>query len=742
MSNLHVDDPKESRTHLYSILNLSPEASIADIQRSYKLLSKSFHPDKVFNSTSFEDESSQANTYYIASASAVARNVFDHVKLAHDVLSDPLLRFCYDNAGMHAVILIRRAQQQHDAAMEQELEHSHGRKDEDSEDDSDDEPDLLEQLKRDYAKDPCRARQTLTRLLVEQKFATSRDSQSMDVSMNIPLMFAPADGHLLSVSPIIIDDHDATAHLQFTTRHAVTTQCQASCTTLCQVEPSAQTKWQTLLTCDTTMSQATQVSATVGLSPQYDHPSKGTAPSMSRSSLQSSPIQVALRTSRTMASGTLAMIALQTSLAQQPLIRNGSSNDSARADSGEAATERKSSSSQSSEVLPTRIRPVSTIISLTSVRNVSCDANLFGRKRPSHSQDNFGSRSRVQACWKLGFQPLWQSSTSALRCRLAQVMISLQTLQFPQYRMQLSTNGGGGGLPMVKIKYSSDANHGLRGSFASNELFGGLLGEGVEESAYHLYSHWKITWLTKPLSIIKSLSPMQNHNQHSWQLQFGLKYHGLSKQWTVVSHLHGSIWNIKVPIICGAIAEAPVLIMASLLLGQALDHFLLIPLQKNFSRPHRVDSKQNTEPGTMLGFRVDNPYLVEMVQVTAQKKRDYESSVDGLVILLVKCTDQVLSALPLIDLLQFWVVDGRLELQPCWFSHLLKMQRSDEIHNLRWTQRVLLAFNRRTHESCHEEVKFTIRYYFQGRVYETSTASGIILPSPEASCLGTKGSVT
>jgi curved DNA-binding protein CbpA len=74
----------------YSILNIPNNASIEEIQKSYKLLSRSFHPDKQVQNRE------EAQQYFIK------------LKGAYDILIDPILKFVYDHFGYDGIIFIKR----------------------------------------------------------------------------------------------------------------------------------------------------------------------------------------------------------------------------------------------------------------------------------------------------------------------------------------------------------------------------------------------------------------------------------------------------------------------------------------------------------------------------------------------------------------------------------------------------------------------------------------------------------
>jgi DnaJ-class molecular chaperone len=68
--------PRSNPADHYSILNVTPNATVDEIKKSFRKLALKYHPDKN------TDEGASDN--------------FRRVKLAHEVLSDPLKRRQYD----------------------------------------------------------------------------------------------------------------------------------------------------------------------------------------------------------------------------------------------------------------------------------------------------------------------------------------------------------------------------------------------------------------------------------------------------------------------------------------------------------------------------------------------------------------------------------------------------------------------------------------------------------------------
>lgn len=82
----HENDP-------YAILNVSKHANLEEIQKSYKLLSRSFHPDKQPQGPLRD----------------AAQKYFIQLKASYDILMDPVLRLAYDDHGTDGVLFLKKA---------------------------------------------------------------------------------------------------------------------------------------------------------------------------------------------------------------------------------------------------------------------------------------------------------------------------------------------------------------------------------------------------------------------------------------------------------------------------------------------------------------------------------------------------------------------------------------------------------------------------------------------------------
>lgn len=81
-----IEDP-------YAVLNVSRRASLEDIQKCYKLLSRTFHPDKQPPGP-FRD---------------AAQQNFIRLKSSYDILVDPVLRLAFDEHGIDGVVFLKKS---------------------------------------------------------------------------------------------------------------------------------------------------------------------------------------------------------------------------------------------------------------------------------------------------------------------------------------------------------------------------------------------------------------------------------------------------------------------------------------------------------------------------------------------------------------------------------------------------------------------------------------------------------
>jgi curved DNA-binding protein CbpA len=160
---------------LYALLNVSSSATEDEIQKSFKWLSNSYHPDKLHASFSPEDREH-------------IQHVFLEIKRAKDILIDPVLRLAYDDFGDEGVDLIRRIQQ-HQRDQESGREAQADMKgEEDDEDDYEEEMEasLYTKLERLLRANPLEAKQELQRFMAQHDYHTTlTDQNQVQLSCNV-----------------------------------------------------------------------------------------------------------------------------------------------------------------------------------------------------------------------------------------------------------------------------------------------------------------------------------------------------------------------------------------------------------------------------------------------------------------------------------------------------------------------------------------------------------------------------
>jgi len=91
--NVSPNEPPTQQIEPYAILKVDRNATDDAIQRSYKLLSRSFHPDK----------------HAPGPTRDAAQEVFVSFKNAHDILTDPVQRQAYNDFGHDGIDFVRRS---------------------------------------------------------------------------------------------------------------------------------------------------------------------------------------------------------------------------------------------------------------------------------------------------------------------------------------------------------------------------------------------------------------------------------------------------------------------------------------------------------------------------------------------------------------------------------------------------------------------------------------------------------
>jgi curved DNA-binding protein CbpA len=197
--------------NLYSLLKLDQDATPDEVHRAYRLLSTTFHPDKIPASTSSPSPSSPDNNDVAGTTTNNNTNrgreeeiqqIFLDIKRAHEILIDPVLRLTYDHFGEEGVTLLRKVQQQQreqktrrDAAVQRRREEM----DEDSDDNDDD--DIKDDEEDEYilydriegllqSNHPIQALEELCRFMEQHDYHQNL-SEDNQVQLNLSLEFPP-----------------------------------------------------------------------------------------------------------------------------------------------------------------------------------------------------------------------------------------------------------------------------------------------------------------------------------------------------------------------------------------------------------------------------------------------------------------------------------------------------------------------------------------------------------------------
>lgn len=195
--------------------------------------------------------------------------------------------------------------------------------------------------------------------------------------------------------------------------------------------------------------------------------------------------------------------------------------------------------------------------------------------------------------------------------------------------------------------------------------------------------------------------------------------------WKVVWEGSWRDWDVRIPISLHPYTEATIV-------GTVLSCMVAEFLEETFLKED--DTKEQTKQKELPILQKAPPPFLEFVPVVAEKKRQYETDRDGLVILEARWNDSERS---LTDLLQFWVVDGYLE-TPMERLHWWTTTTDDDAQPESWWNMLQSWWNE---PPKHSDVCY-VRYVYQDSVYEYSTTdSHLVLPNSGATRLGARDRV-
>jgi len=193
---------------LYALLNIHRCAAYEDVQKAYKLLSKTFHPDRLRSAQDKQD----------------AQKTFLLVKQAHDTLSDPMLRLAYDHAGIQAVTLVKRSQQRH---QREDDRPSNDHANDDDDNDSQAEVDLYRSMQKASREQAVLILQGALNEFIQEKQAAS---PHFDASLDVPIQ----------LHEVLQAERDTTS-IHFHCRRQPTPHIQATVGATSQIQRTAET---------------------------------------------------------------------------------------------------------------------------------------------------------------------------------------------------------------------------------------------------------------------------------------------------------------------------------------------------------------------------------------------------------------------------------------------------------------------------------------------------------------------
>ena len=578
----HPNSSIDDEIDLYAVLKCDRSASFEAIQRSFKRLSRNFHPDKRRSA----DDKTSAEDFFVA------------IKLAHDILSDPVLRLAYDHGGLVAVDILRRShlsasQQQSD---DEEMANQQNQNDDNEEDNEN----LYHKLQNMKSKEEAIK---FIHELVETYNIQRSIMHKAPIGMEAELV------HIYDPQRNILHSRGlGSLNVQAQRSFFLSKHMDISVSAQSQVQRRPQQ--QGLVTARTT---------SLGFSYRTDAASHHFLNcSLNQGNPQHS--QISLQTTRRFYGGNMFSLAVGGSLLS--------------------------------------IQPSTWIYSISTNRIIMLGSLLpWTRKNDdSHQPKQHQEPTKVHVSWSLGMSLLGQ---------IQSIAGSIRNLTYPQYKFRL------GLLDSPPIKITADSS---------------------EEDCWH--AALSLDWNWWRIKVTKEHSILDNGN---WTLRYGIKYDvrgaKIGRAWSILLHLESSDdWHLRIPIIIQQMRleslEWPVVGTVVLLLCEwAQESFpnyfsswVVSRSNSSFSWATTPSSKQElSRTNNIPSYHV---YYTDMISRIAAKKRELESKNNGLVILQAVWYNTNTTANlsrsrsdddDLTDVLQYWVVDGHLNLpiQQCrwqWFS--------------------------------------------------------------------------
>jgi curved DNA-binding protein CbpA len=756
---------QEKEECFYALLNVPRDtATVAQIQRHFKLLSRIYHPDKCANniavvtvtttsttstttSSRNDDDNSTATTTNEISladdddekvpllrmqqqqaAAAAASTTFVRLKTAADVLSDPVYRAAYNHGGTLAVMLIQRSQSLYQAASTAHTNHGddHETNDDDDkaattttrnlyteleqtlhyENDDDDEQttaaDMIHDLILSY------------RLEQEQKSWSQQQSSPLEVSCSLPYILTknvPLYGVMNDSSQLQRDSASVTVRSK-TALSSNNALWSVTWSTTSHLQRTAQTALTSSVGCDwQPVAAATRNGGGGGGGTRF----RAEVAAPHNQNLQS-PVQWSVQSTRQTATGTV-LVAMLGGTWHKWTSWNATFLSS-KVLQWEPMWRRKQ---------PRRRR----------------------RRRPSHDDeydhDHDAAPTKVLATWRISCSPV----TGQLRHFQASVK---RFGAYPQWAIRLAAAGPA--FPLKLVWQSADETNACcwRVSYSCGWFMSSRiklvriarLGVGDDNAD----------------SALSSSSSSSSSNP--WTITYGLKYDGQAPLlaggqplWSIVLHVHSDYLSLRIPI--GLELISPVAWMASFLCAELVDQLLqqvsfrwMLPQRMRNGNDSSGWDKRHMYPPVRTNTTRTSCGWSNVIANVAAKKRAHELSLDhGLVVRrAIWRTGQRIDH-DVTDTLQFWIVDGRLhpvsmkDSRLWWELNQVPEPTAESKDNGRSWWDFLLRRNRsnESEEAAtrpNEDYSLTIRYQLRRTIYEVYlTGSDLIqLPHPNATELG------
>jgi hypothetical protein len=635
---------------LYAVLRLDRTATTLEITQAFRLLARTFHPDK--NKNNFLPTSTSNTTKQDAEQNFVL------IKQAHDVLMDRVLRFVYDHGGLTAVDIVKRS---HSARThrQQENENDDTNIDNDDSDDEDDDDednkqdDFYEQIRRAKSKKAAvQIVRRLSRAHAQHQVMQQQQKQQTPSAIQTNV----TTNHHFTNKYLAAED----ASLQMHSTHTLTPQIDMTVQCTSNVARTA------------TASVQTQLG--VGYRPKDGvtvwHVMMGESPTRISNyyhQQQQQQQQRKVRTPGTSSSSWRSMIPFPSSSTSMSLQTTRRLYDKSLVTVGLGGLMTKTQT-WACTIATSRIILVGSLLGGTGGSSSSTKHSKGGS---SSTSNTIRIPTKLHASFRSTFR--------LMKGELQGLMVQLRTLHFPQWKLRLGLGGAsssdiGSTTPLIKVSYTHSAEH-----------------------AWHMTWAWHWIWwrikVTKedPLLLLfgGSSSPQNDDSDYEddeisqcWNIRYGFKYDTrtallFGQPWTLLLHVHHhsnvNDWSFHIPIDIIHGNEWPIQTVLAFLGGRWLEH----AWDKYMMRK----MMENSQEGTVSSLRTNGTSEVRVshfrdiiVRVAESKRRQEElKSPKGLIFLMAYWQDHFgptqssssstynkQKSNDVKDLLQYWTTQGQV----------------------------------------------------------------------------------